>query len=100
MAGPIRETRESGIVTVVLDRPGTLNTLDRAMWAGLGETVAAQAEDDTVRCILLRGAGGEAFCAGHDIEELETAFSDFDAAEAKQKGLVTRVVLSVADVLG
>jgi len=82
MARSIRESREGGIVTIVLDRPGKLNALDRAMWTGLGESVAALAEDDSVRCIVLRGADSEAFCAGHDIEEFETAFADFDSALA------------------
>ncbi|MHA1536608.1 MAG: enoyl-CoA hydratase/isomerase family protein [Alphaproteobacteria bacterium] len=82
MAGSIRESREDGIHTIVLDRPGKLNALDRGMWCGLADAVAALARDDSVRCIILRGAGGDAFCAGHDIEEFETEFANFDDALA------------------
>ncbi len=80
MTGSIRESREDGVVTIVLDRPGKLNALDRAMWTSLGDRVAALSEDDSVRCIVLRGATSEAFCAGHDIEEFDTAFADFEQA--------------------
>lgn len=80
MPGSIRQSREGGIVTVVLDRPDKLNALSRAMWAGLGECFTALAGDDSVRCIVLRGATSAAFCAGHDIEEFETEFADFEAA--------------------
>src|SRR5690606_23185255 len=60
------------IVTVTLNRPHKLNAMTRDMWAGLGDCIRALSTDDTVRCIILRGAGDKAFSPGNDISEFET----------------------------
>jgi len=69
MSGAITMTRDGPIATVVLDRPDKLNALTRAMWQHLGETMRALSADDSVRCILVRGAGEKAFSPGNDIAE-------------------------------
>lgn len=72
-AGRISIERDGeGIVTVVLDRAGKLNALDRAMWEGLARTFGELSADETVRCIVLRGAGDRAFSPGADIGEFAT----------------------------
>ncbi len=63
----IRVGREDAIVTVTLDRPAKLNVLDRDGWDALGARFEELARDDSVRCVVLRGAGGRAFSAGSDI---------------------------------
>jgi enoyl-CoA hydratase len=68
--------RDGAIATVVLNRPAKLNALTRAMWRGLGEAVARLSADDTVRCVVLRGAGQKAFSPGNDISEFATARSN------------------------
>ncbi|MCX8004978.1 MAG: enoyl-CoA hydratase/isomerase family protein, partial [Burkholderiaceae bacterium] len=64
--------RDGAIATVVLNRPEKLNALTRPMWQQLGETIARLSADDSVRCIVLRGAGEKAFSPGNDIGEFET----------------------------
>jgi enoyl-CoA hydratase/carnithine racemase len=76
MSGAITMTRDGGIATVVLDRPEKLNALTRAMWGHLGETISTLSTDDSVRCIILRGAGEKAFSPGNDIGEFATARSN------------------------
>jgi len=66
---PILVTRDGAIATVVLNRPERLNALDRAMWAELGVAIQRLSADDTLRCIVVRGAGAKAFAAGADIAE-------------------------------
>jgi enoyl-CoA hydratase len=61
---------EGRVATVTLNRPKVLNALNAAMFRELDECFAALAEDDAVRVVLLRGAGGKAFAAGADIGEL------------------------------
>jgi len=73
MSGAITMTRDGAIATVVLDRPDKLNALTRAMWEHLGETIAALSGDDSVRCVIVRGAGEKAFSPGNDIGEFATA---------------------------
>lgn len=64
--------RDGAIATIVLNRPEKLNALTRAMWRALGEAVDALSADDSVRCIILRGAGERAFSPGNDIAEFAT----------------------------
>ena len=65
-------SRDGFIATVVLNRPEKLNALTRSMWRALGEAVTTLSADDSVRCIVLRGAGGRAFSPGNDIGEFAT----------------------------
>jgi len=60
-------TRAGDIAVVTFDRPALRNAFDLAMWRGLEATMAALSADDSLRCVVLRGAGGEAFSAGADI---------------------------------
>jgi enoyl-CoA hydratase/carnithine racemase len=69
---PILLQRDGAIATVTLNNPARLNALNRAMWAGLGETLRTLSADDGLRCVVLRGAGGQAFAAGADIAEFAT----------------------------
>ncbi|MFO1310788.1 MAG: enoyl-CoA hydratase-related protein [Burkholderiales bacterium] len=72
MTGAISMTRDGAIATVVLDRPEKLNALTRSMWQHLGETIEALSADDSIRCVILRGAGEKAFSPGNDIGEFAT----------------------------
>lgn len=65
--------RDGGIAVVTLNRPDRLNALTRDMMRSLVSTLAACARDDTVRCVVLTGAG-RAFCSGGDVRmQAETA---------------------------
>lgn len=73
---------DAGIVTVVLNRPEKLNALTQTMWGRLGEVMTTLSDDDTVRCIIVRGAGERAFSPGNDIAEFETDRANAEQAEA------------------
>lgn len=68
--------RAGPIATVVLNRPEKLNAMTRRMWGELGESIDALSADDSVRCIVLRGAGEKAFSPGNDIAEFQTERSN------------------------
>lgn len=74
--------REESVVTVTLNRPERLNALDRAAWQHLATTFDELDVDRTVRCIVVRGAGGRAFGAGADISEFENERRDSAQAAA------------------
>src|SRR5437660_1048558 len=74
--------RDGDIATVVLNRPEKLNALTRPMWKRLGEAFVELSRDDTLRCIILRGAGIRAFAPGNDISEFATERSDVEQARA------------------
>jgi enoyl-CoA hydratase len=67
----VRTERSGTIATVVLSNPRKLNALHKEMWQGIRDTLRALSADDSLRCIVLRGAGADAFAAGADISEFE-----------------------------
>jgi enoyl-CoA hydratase/carnithine racemase len=64
--------RNGDIATVTLSHSGKLNAITVAMWRELKRVVDVLSGEDTVRCVVLRGAGSEAFAAGADIAEFAT----------------------------
>lgn len=74
--------REDDIATVVLNRPEKLNALTKPMWQRLGETMRELSADDSLRCIVMRGAGDKSFAPGNDISEFETERSNVEQARA------------------
>jgi enoyl-CoA hydratase len=64
--------RDGALATVTLDNPAKLNALTVAMWQDLARVMREVSADDTLRCIVLRGAGDKAFAAGADIAEFAT----------------------------
>ena len=84
MAASIVYARDGAIATVTLSNPGKLNALTKPMWMRVGELMRELSGDETVRCIVLRGDGEQAFAAGADISEFESVRAD--AAQAKQYG--------------
>jgi len=64
----LRLEREGTIATVLLDRPEKLNAVDRSLWPLLEAAFRDLDADESVRCVVLRGAGSN-FAAGADIAE-------------------------------
>jgi len=83
--------REGGVVTVTLNRPEKLNALIMPMWTGLNDAFGALEADDSVRAIVLRGAGERAFAPGADIGEFESLRGN--AAQAREYGLLMHEVM-------
>src|SRR5436853_7543736 len=59
-------TQDGGVLTLTLDRPERRNAIDDTMMGGLIDALGAAGTDETVRAVLLRGAGAD-FCSGADI---------------------------------
>ena len=59
---------ESGLATIMLDRPEARNALNGAMCDELCEAAGRAAADPSVRLVLVRG-NGPVFCAGADVKE-------------------------------
>jgi len=74
--------REEFIATVVIDRPAKLNAMTKPLWQSLGETIDTLSADDSIRCVILRGAGEKAFSPGNDIAEFRTDRSNVEQARA------------------
>lgn len=61
-----------GIATLTLNRPAQYNALSEEMLTSLQCELDAIAPDDTVRVVII-GANGKAFCAGHDLKEMRAS---------------------------
>ncbi len=59
---------QSGVARITLNRPDKLNSFNRAMSLELISALEQAEGDDSVRAILLTGAG-RGFCAGQDLSE-------------------------------
>ncbi len=70
----LRADRADGLTTLTLNRPGQFNSLSEALLSALQKELDAIATDDTVRVVVLAGAG-KAFCAGHDLKEMRANHS-------------------------
>ncbi|HET9653648.1 MAG TPA: enoyl-CoA hydratase/isomerase family protein [Usitatibacter sp.] len=66
----------AGVATVTLNRPAAHNALSWAMLLALRERLDAWERDESVRVIVLRGAGDKAFCAGGDVRSFHAAFRE------------------------
>jgi enoyl-CoA hydratase/carnithine racemase len=65
----LRHTDERGVVALTLNRPQAFNALSEAMLAALSNELDAIARNESARVVVL-GAAGRAFCAGHDLKEM------------------------------
>lgn len=91
MPEQILATRDGDIATVMLNRPEKLNAMTKAMWQDLAKVLRELDGDDSLRCIVLRGAGGKSFSPGNDIGEFETERAN--PAQAKAYGALLHAAL-------
>ncbi|WP_142846297.1 enoyl-CoA hydratase/isomerase family protein [Telmatospirillum sp. J64-1] len=63
---------EGAIATITLNRPQKLNAVTPEMAEAIEAAIAECNRSDTIRCVILTGAGERAFCAGSDIKELDS----------------------------
>ncbi|RFU68672.1 enoyl-CoA hydratase [Bacillus sp. V59.32b] len=57
------------IAIITMNRPEAANALSLTMLHGLSDVLNELQSDDSVRCVILTGAGDKAFCAGADLKE-------------------------------
>jgi enoyl-CoA hydratase/carnithine racemase len=91
----IRTEKDGVIATVILSNPGKLNAIDLSMWESLAQTFDALSADDSLRCIIMRGDGGN-FAAGADIEEFSTVRSTYDQGVAYHTKSIANALNAIA----
>ena len=88
---PILVSDDDAVATVTLNRPDKLNALDRTGWQALASAFAGLNMLDSVRCVVIRGAGGKAFSAGADISEFGGERSNVE--QAAEYGKIVEVAM-------
>lgn len=83
-AGQVHLSIQAGLASVVFDRPQARNAMTWAMYEQLAAICRRLQDDRSVRVVIFRGAGGEAFVAGTDIEQFR-AFRSGDDGVAYER---------------
>ncbi len=63
-------TTEDGVMTLTLNRPEAFNALSKDIFEGLLSGLTEAARDPHIGCVVVRGAGNKAFCAGGDVKSM------------------------------
>ena len=79
--GRILQHATGGVGVITFNNPDKRNAMSLEMWEGFGEALTALRDDDTVRVVILRGAGGKAFVSGADISQFEKTRHNAAASE-------------------
>ncbi len=84
---------EDSVAWLTLNRPRQFNALSGALLGALETALEAIARDESVRVVVITGAGA-AFCAGHDLKEMRALPSqaDVDALFARCSAVMQRLV--------
>jgi enoyl-CoA hydratase/carnithine racemase len=74
-------TDEGAVATLTLNRDSALNALSEELMATLQDNLDRIATEPGVRAVILRGAG-RAFCAGHDLRQMQAQRQTADGGRA------------------
>lgn len=92
---------ESGVLTIVLNRPEVFNAFNEKMKKELNDAVREAERDRSVRCLVIRGAGEKAFCSGQDLREHAGAKRSLrESLETSYNPLVRRIRSMEKPVVG
>src|SRR5581483_11371158 len=80
--GKMLASQRDGIGVVTFNQPAKHNAVSVEMWGGLSQILDEFAADDSVRVVVLTGAGNRAFVSGADISQFEQQRSNADAQRA------------------
>jgi E-phenylitaconyl-CoA hydratase len=94
----IHYTVDGHVATITLDRPQALNALDVASLRELRAALTNARDDESVRAIVLTGAGTRAFCVGADLKNTLPPDRSYGAAyvkpleQAAEQGIYVRLL--------
>ena len=80
---------EERVARIVLDRPHRMNTVSAELLDELSQAVDELDGDESVRCLLVAGAGDRAFCAGADVTSMASEADPLDGIELSRTGQQT-----------
>jgi len=83
-----------GVARLTLNRPAARNALSIGLMAALDDALVAAEADPAVRVVVI-GANGPAFCAGHDLREVRA-----DGSEAAMRALFTQCSALMQRIVG
>ncbi len=73
--------KDNGIGWITFNNPARRNAMSMEMWEALSQIVDDFSADDSVRVVVMKGAGDKAFVSGADISQFEKVRANAEAAE-------------------
>jgi enoyl-CoA hydratase/carnithine racemase len=104
MTEAVQYSVDAGVATITLNRPDKLNALNAPMYEGIMAALDHADGDDTVRAVIVTGAG-RAFCAGADLSGGTRTFDYGEANAAPERHrdrgglLVLRIYRSLKPII-
>src|SRR5256885_14090893 len=83
---PLLPTRDSGVLTITLNRPEARNALSESLMRALQLSLDEAVEDKATKVVVI-AAKGPAFSAGHDLKEMSERRDDPDSGLAYYRSL-------------
>jgi 3-hydroxyacyl-CoA dehydrogenase/enoyl-CoA hydratase/3-hydroxybutyryl-CoA epimerase len=81
-----RENASSGVVTLIVDQPGPVNTISLGFMEEIAAFVAALQADPAVRAVVLLSGKKDSFIAGANLEQLHEARTAEDGVAFSRRG--------------
>ncbi|MPT25884.1 MAG: enoyl-CoA hydratase/isomerase family protein [Achromobacter sp.] len=94
-AGRVLLQRDGPLAWVTLSHPGRLNAITVGMWRELRDVFTRIAADDDLRCVIVRGEGGN-FAAGADIREFPVERADAAGVQRYHREVLAPALQAVA----
>ena len=79
---------------IVLNRPDAMNALSRDMMTALSDALEEAAGNRSIGCVVVRGAGDKAFCAGGDVKSMAAGRDQDKTYEDKVHDIRERMKVS------
>jgi enoyl-CoA hydratase/carnithine racemase len=92
--------RDGGLWTVTLNRPDKANSLTEEMLRHLAEIAEEAGQDETVRALVITGAGDRVFSAGADLEAAKAGLATSPVWERASGAIATLPCLTIAALNG
>ncbi len=98
----ILQSEAAPVARLILNRPKAGNSLSATMITELRGVLAALESRRDIKIIIISGAGGRIFCAGHDLSEFahQTAEHDFTQLAALMEAIMNQRQIVIAKVEG
>ena len=93
--GRVRLEIDGHLAWVTLSHPGRLNAITVGMWGELRAVFDQLAADNALRCVIVRGEGGN-FAAGADIREFPAERADMAGVQRYHREVLAPALAAVA----
>src|SRR5690349_3296512 len=88
-------SQDGGVLTITMNRPEVLNAVNDTLLHELGGVLEEAARDESVRCVVLTGAG-RAFGAGQDLRSFAAVHASDEAVKVSEHlGNYHRIVRAI-----